>query len=115
MGETDWYPNLVQEAHRWGWLVEHHRSVKTSTGRHMTAIMGDIGWPDFTFSHPERGITVFREIKGPRTVVTPTQKRWLASLHRSGLDVDVWRMPADWPKAVALLSFGRAAVTSPML
>jgi hypothetical protein len=33
----------------------------------------------------------------------------------SGLDVDIWRMPDDWPRAVAALSFGRASPEQSLL
>lgn len=115
MIETDYYPKLVALAHQFGWLVEHHRTVKTASGKHMTAIMGDKGWPDFTFSHPRHKITLFREIKNKKTPVEPDQKKWLASLAASGLDVDIWRMPEDWPRAVAALSFGRASPEQSLL
>lgn len=115
MREDAYYPKLVALAHQFGWLVEHHRTVKTESGRHMTAIMGDKGWPDFTFSHPKKKITLFREIKGAKTRVEPDQKRWLASLAASGLDVDIWRMPDDWPRAVAQLSFGRVSPEQSLL
>ena len=115
MKETAWYPQLVSLAHQFGWLVKHDRTVKTADGRHMTALMGDAGWPDFVFSHPARKLTVFREIKGPKTRIEPDQKKWLASLSASGLDVDIWRFPNDWPLAVALLSFGRASPEQSLL
>ena len=115
MREQDYYPKLVAMAHQFGWLVEHHRTVKTSSGRHMTAIMGDKGWVDFVFSHPTHKITLFREIKGKKTKVEPDQKKWLASLAATGLDVDIWRMPDDWPLAVAQLSFGRVSAEQSLL
>ncbi len=115
MREQDYYPKLVKLGHQFGWLVEHHRTVKTASGRHMTAIMGDKGWVDFVFCHPGKKITLFREIKGAKTPVEPDQKKWLAAMHASGLDVDVWRMPRDWPIAVAQLSFGRASPEQSLL
>lgn len=115
MTETSYYPKLVALAHQFGWLVEHHRTVKTASGKHMTAIMGDKGWVDFVFSHPAKQLTLFREIKGKKTPVEPGQKKWLASLAASGLDVDIWRMPEDWPRAVAQLSFGRASPEQSLL
>lgn len=115
MHELDWYPKLVAVAHQYGWRVKHDRTVKTATGHHMTALMGDPGWPDFTFSHPSRKITIFREIKGAKTPVETDQKRWLATLAASGLDVDIWRMPDDWPRAVAILSFGQGSPEQTML
>ena len=45
----------------------------------------------------------------------PDQKKWLASMAASGLDVDIWRMPDDWPIAVAQLSFGRASPEQSLL
>lgn len=97
MREQDYYPKLVKLGHQFGWLVEHHRTVKTASGRHMTAIMGDKGWVDFVFCHPGKKITLFREIKGAKTPVEPDQKKWLAAMHASGLDVDVWRCRATGP------------------
>ncbi len=85
------------------------------SGKWSTPIMGDKGYPDFTFVHPAEGLVLFREIKGAKTKVEPEQKIWLAALDRSGADVDVWRFPRDWPTAVETLSFGRGTVTLPML
>lgn len=115
MTEADWYPKLVDLAHQFGWRVKHDRTVKTADGRHMTPLMGDKGWPDFVFSHPRRKITIIREIKGAKTPIEPDQKKWLATLAASGLDVDIWRMPDDWPTAVHLLSFGRASPEQSLL
>ena len=113
--ELDWYPKLNALAAQYGWRVKHDRAVQQANGRHLTALMGDPGWPDFTFSHPARKITIFREIKGAKTRVEGDQKKWLASLAASGLDVDIWRMPDDWPRAVATLSFGRASPEQSLL
>jgi hypothetical protein len=115
VGEADWYPKLVAEGHRWGWLVEHHRTVQTATGHHMTAILGDKGWVDFVFSHPHRHVTIFREIKATKGKPSEDQLRWMASLRQSGLDVAIWTLPADWPRAVALLSFGQGVVEPELL
>lgn len=115
MRERDWYPKLNTLAAQFGWRVKHDRTVQQADGRHLTALMGDPGWPDFVFSHPRRKITLFREIKGPETRVDPEQKLWLASLAMSGLDVDIWRFPDDWPRAVAALSFGRASPEQSLL
>lgn len=108
MRETDWYPGLVQLAHQFGWRVNHARAAAGRSGKWSTPIMGHPGYPDFTFAHPS-GVVLFREIKGPRTTVTPDQQIWLDQFTTAGLDAGVWRMPADWPLAVETLSFGRAA------
>ena len=97
----------------WGWLVSHQRNSKSASGRHMTAIMGRPGWPDFVLSHPTRGITLFREVKVKRGKPTPDQLAWIETLRASGLDADIWEFPRDWHDAVALLSNGRAEVTLP--
>lgn len=115
MRETDWYPKLESLAKQHGWRVKHDRTVQQANGRHLTALSGHKGWPDFVFSHPARKITIFREIKEAKTVVEEDQKKWLATLAASGLDVDIWRMPADWPRAVATLSFGRASPEQSLL
>lgn len=107
-GETSWYGPLTALAHAFGWRVQHSRPAREQSGRWSTPIQGDKGWPDFVFSHPLKGLTLFREIKGPKTSIDPDQRLWLQSLKDSGLDVAVWRMPVDFEVAVRVLSFGAA-------
>ena len=113
--ETDWYSPIVDLATQHGWLVHHTRPAIRQSGKWSTPIMGHKGYPDFTFVHPQRELLMFREIKGRRTPVDPDQKIWLAALARTGVDVDIWRMPQDWERAVATLTFGRGTVQLPML
>ena len=113
--ETDWYPGIVDLATQHGWLVHHTRAALRQSGKWSTPIMGRRGYPDFTFCHPARGVVMFREVKGPRTTVDPDQKIWLAGLQTCGVDVDIWRMPKDWERAVTELTFGRGHVQDSML
>ena len=89
-----------------GWRRWHPRKMTGQHGRTMTPIQGDIGWPDVTMVHAERGLFVVRELKSDIGVVTPEQKAWIADLCAAGVDASVWRC-RDWPEALALISFGR--------
>ena len=55
MKEADWQRQVVQLAGTFGWMVQHSRVSKVGD-RHMTAITGDIGFPDLVLAHRTKGV-----------------------------------------------------------
>lgn len=107
--ETPWYSPITNLATEFGWRVNHQRPAQERSGKWSTATMGHNGWPDFVFSHPKVGVTLFREIKSATGKPSADQTAWLDSLRASGLNVGIWNVPADWPEIVRVLSFGKAS------
>jgi hypothetical protein len=70
---------IVQAAKRGGWRVHAERTSLSKSGRHMTAIQGDPGWPDLALCHPTRG-TVFWELKRRGNKASEAQLQWLELL-----------------------------------
>lgn len=56
---------------------------------------GDKGLPDLILVHPVTGAVIFAELKTPRGVVSPDQRRWLDALGKSPNRTVVWRVPDD--------------------
>ena len=48
------------------------------------------GWPDLVLIHPERRLTLFRELKTLRGRLSDAQKSWLTDLTRTGHNAAVW-------------------------
>lgn len=94
--------NVVDVAHRFGWLAVHHGG-----DQHRRAWYDTTGFPDLTLIHAERPQVWFREMKSATGKLTADQQRWIDRLTAAGHNVAVWR-PADWPDIVAALSNGTA-------
>jgi len=105
--ETELLDQTVELAILNRWAVCHFRPARTRTGWR-TAIQGHIGFPDIVISR--RGVTLFRELKGPKGSLSPEQRDWARQINgdphwtelgrrvddsvRTDL-FDVWR-PADF-------------------
>ena len=76
-----------------GWMVFHPRKMQTKDGRWLTAIQGDVGFPDLVFAHRQRGL-IFAELKTTTGKVDPSQTRWLEELVLAGAEAYIWR-PGD--------------------
>lgn len=93
MSEAELQSAVMQLCGLNGWMVTHFRPSQ-SNGRWMTALQGHAGWPDLALMHEKDGRFAVRELKREDGKLTDLQKRWLAGLHRAGVDADVWR-PSD--------------------
>jgi len=102
---------VIELGHTFGWRIAHFRSVQTKVRgggfRYLTPVAADgKGFPDLMLVHPERGVLMFREMKGQYEPLSEEQKQWGAWLNEAGQDWDVWR-PKHWEDIVATLTFGR--------
>ena len=62
-----------------GFMVQHSRPVQQKDGRWLTAIAGDVGYPDLCLAHPQRGV-LFLELKSNVGKLSPGQVKWAQAL-----------------------------------
>jgi hypothetical protein len=98
---------IVDLAHWTGWSVAHFRSVRVQRADgstyYQTPVAADgKGWPDLVMVHPQRGLILYREIKGNNETVSKDQAEWGARLSIAGGDWNVWR-PRHWVEIEATL------------
>ncbi len=75
---------------RWyKWRCAHFRPAMTKRGRWITAMSGDVGFPDIVASRRER--LIFAELKTAKGKPTPAQYEWLKSLGGAPVEVYLWR------------------------
>ena len=94
ISEAQFQRTVIEAARRLGWLVHHVRPGRNARGRWMTAVSGDVGFPDLVLVHEGTGDVIFAELKRDDGKLEPAQERWARAL-----DVElraVWR-PKDWP------------------
>jgi len=102
--ERQFQDQIVELAHRFGWLVVHHGG-----NQHKRAYYDTTGFPDLLLVGPT-GKVLFRELKAAAGKLTVSQERWAHLLEERKADYALWR-PADWVNIVTLLSDGKAAVS----
>lgn len=82
---------------QWTWI--HQRPGLTQSGRWLTAISGQAGFPDLVLA---RERIVFAEIKTARGRMSDNQKLWRDALVEAGAEWYMWR-PKDWEKIQKIL------------
>ena len=98
MSEADLQRLIVGLAQTLEYLVQHCRRSMSQSGRHLTAIQGDKGYPDLTIVG--HGRIIFAELKSEKGRLTPGQHEWLEALALAESDdgrveVHIWR-PSQW-------------------
>ena len=101
MLEKDFQKQVIELARRYGWKVQHSKTVQLASGRHMTPIDGDKGFPDLVLCHRSHG-TVFAELKSMKGRFSTEQISWLTDLQLSGQRVYCWR-PDDLQDIIQVL------------
>lgn len=107
MTESEWQAQVCDLARTMGWKVTHFGTLRTAKSWATPVRYDGKGFPDLVLVHPERAITMFRELKGAKTPLTAEQVRWGQWLTAAGADWAVWR-PSDWHTVAAVLTGGRA-------
>lgn len=109
--ESEFQSAVIDLAQTFGWLVAHFRPARTAHGWRTPVTADGAGFPDLVLvhpgTHPGGGRVLFRELKADRGKITAQQAAWLSMLDAAGADACVWQ-PWEWPRIVAVLSFGRA-------
>lgn len=70
---------IIQLARMNGFRVQHSRPVQQKDGRWLTAIAGDVGFPDLVLAHQDRGV-LFLELKSNVGKLSPAQMMWRKAL-----------------------------------
>lgn len=108
MTEAHFQEQIIALARLEGWLIMHTRPARTATGRIITPIQGDPGFPDLVLAR--QGRIIFAELKSTRGRLSDDQTRWLDELLGAEGDTNptirVWREnnPDDWTDIVTLLT-----------
>lgn len=92
---------VIQLAQLHGWRVMHQRPGLTRSGKWVTAISGDVGFPDLCMVKGTR--LLFAELKSAKGKLGPGQQEWLLRLGGAGAECYIWR-PKDWADIVECLS-----------
>ena len=79
---------VITMARAFGWMAAHFRPALTQRGRWITAMAGDIGYPDITMARNKR--VIFAELKTEIGNLTFGQSAWQSALP----NFYVWR-PSD--------------------
>ena len=112
--EKEFQAAVIEFAQLNGWMVAHFRPGMMKSGRWVTPMIGDPGFPDLTMVRD--GLLVFAELKSEKGRLSATQRQWRDQIEavvqrawgdwevppRSGLYLDpveyfLWR-PSDWDK-----------------
>ena len=101
VSESHLQSDVIDAAHRHGYLVHHVYDSRIAGGRHKNGERSiDAGFPDLVLAREawklgQRGRLIFVELKDSHGYTSDAQKRWLAALRLAGVEAYVWR-PADW-------------------
>jgi hypothetical protein len=87
--EAEFQAQVVQLAATFGWMVQHSRPAKVGD-RWMTAITGDVGFPDLVLAHRTKGV-VFAELKAETGRLRPEQIKWRDTIKAAGGEYHLWR------------------------
>lgn len=109
MTEREFQRAVIELAHTFGWRIAHFRPAMTKHGWATPVAADGKGYPDLHLVHPERGVSLFRELKVGRNKLTDEQAAWGEWLTAAGLDWAVWR-PVDMDAIASMLTGGRATV-----
>jgi hypothetical protein len=93
--EAQWQRIVEECAAAHGWLYFHDADSRRNNA----------GYPDLTCVHPQRGVTLFCELKTERGRLRPEQIIWRDALILSGARWYLWR-PSDWQEVEAVLKGG---------
>jgi len=100
--EKEWQGQVVQLAGTFGWMVQHSRPAQVGDqGRWVTAITGNVGFPDLVLAHRTKGV-VFAELKTEVGRMATAQTEWRDTL-AGHVEWYLWR-PSDIAAVMRRLS-----------
>lgn len=102
--EAAFQAQVVDAARIMGWRVQHSRPSQVG-GKWMTAITGDVGFPDLVLAHRTKGV-LFAELKTDTGRLSPDQVKWRDTLTAAGAEYHLWR-PEDMMYVMKRLSRAR--------
>lgn len=86
ISEADFTRTVIDLAHYRGWLCAHFRPAQVRTGKWVTPMQGDVGYPDLTLAR--RGVVLHVELKAEKGRLRPEQMAWADQL---GESYRLWR------------------------
>lgn len=88
--EASFQSQVMHIARMHGWRLMHTRPAQVRSGKWITPVSGDQGFPDLVLCRPRLGDLIFAELKRPGGRVSDSQKVWLDALIRSGAEAYIW-------------------------
>lgn len=104
VSESAFQAQVVALAQTMGWRVQHSRPSQVG-GKWMTAITGDVGFPDLVLAHRTKGV-VFAELKTQHGRLSAEQIEWRNAITHGGGEYHLWR-PDDLQRVMKRLSMAR--------
>jgi hypothetical protein len=101
--EAEFQAQVIEIAKFRGWMVMHQRPAQMASGRWITAVQGDVGFPDLVLARPVAGDVIFAELKKEGGRVSPKQKLWIRTLMLAGAEAYIW-YPSDLTEIITRLS-----------
>lgn len=101
--EAEFLAQVLAFARLHGWRVHHQRPGLTRGGRWVSAVQGDVGFPDAILVRAGRLIVC--ELKVGRNKPTAEQEQWLADFRSAGVPAYLW-YPSQWPEIESVLGGG---------
>lgn len=92
MTERELQQTIIEAARALGFLVAHFRPAQARSGRWMTPMQGDVGFPDLVICG--HGALWFVELKAGKGRLSDAQARWIDHLDHAMAHAYVLR-PAD--------------------
>ena len=93
--EAEFQDAIIEYAHDHGWLVAHFRPAMVRSGKWVTPMQGDVGFPDLVLA--KGGVVYHWELKRGDEKPTGYQVAWIEALNGRVLH------PADWPAVKVVL------------
>jgi len=97
--EEQFFDQVIDLAHLYGWQVAHFRPARTKWGWRTAVSANGAGFPDCIFL---RERVIYAELKSENGQPTPEQYEWLENLAEAGQEVYLWR-PSDFDEIVKVL------------
>jgi len=103
VSESSFQSQVIHLAKLYGWRVMHARPAQIRSGRWVTPITGDAGFPDLVLARPYPGDLIFAELKRAGGRISDGQRVWLDALARAGAEAYLWE-PKDLKQITNRLS-----------
>lgn len=103
ISEASFQSQVIQLARLYGWRVVHFRPAQVRSGKWVTPMIGDPGFPDLVLARPNPGDLIIAELKRPGGRISDGQRVWLDALARAGAEAYLWE-PKDLDRIKTRLS-----------
>lgn len=103
ISESSFQSQVIHLARLYGWRVTHFRPAQIRSGKWVTAVTGDPGFPDLVLARPYPGDLIFAELKRAGGRISDGQRVWLDALLRAGAEAYLWE-PRDLERIKIRLS-----------